>query len=94
MSGVNKAFDSDNDQQQKAQPETDAAAGLSTIEKENNARENNVAKIKVVVCQLCMRIIDLLFYRGCKLCHNCETPLRKGLFDWPVSGNGTVQIHL
>lgn len=54
MSGVNKAFDSDNDQQQKAQPETDAAAGLSTIEKENNARENNVAKIKVVVCQLCM----------------------------------------
>ncbi|XP_016458451.1 kinesin-like protein KIN-13A [Nicotiana tabacum] len=49
MSGVNKAFDSDNDQQQKAQPETDAAAGLSTIEKENNARENNVAKIKVVV---------------------------------------------
>ncbi|OIT31518.1 PREDICTED: kinesin-like protein KIN-13A [Nicotiana attenuata] len=49
MSGVNKAFDSDNDQQQKAQPEADAAAGLSTIEKENNARENNVAKIKVVV---------------------------------------------
>ncbi|XP_009773776.1 kinesin-like protein KIN-13A [Nicotiana tabacum] len=49
MSGVNKAFDSDNDQQQKAQPEADTAAGLSTIEKENNARENNVAKIKVVV---------------------------------------------
>lgn len=49
MSGVNRAFDSDNDQQQKAQPETDVAAGLSTIEKENNGRENNVAKIKVVV---------------------------------------------
>lgn len=49
MPGVNRAFDSDNDQQQKAQPEADAAAGLSTIEKENNGRENNVAKIKVVV---------------------------------------------
>ncbi|MCD7464222.1 Kinesin-like protein KIN-13A [Datura stramonium] len=49
MSGFNKAFDSDNDQQQKAQLEADAAAELSTIEKENNGRENNVAKIKVVV---------------------------------------------
>ncbi|TMX02999.1 hypothetical protein EJD97_018816 [Solanum chilense] len=49
MPGVNRAFDSDNVQQQKAQPEADAAAGLSTIEKENNGRENNVAKIKVVV---------------------------------------------
>ncbi|MCD9642894.1 hypothetical protein HAX54_029937 [Datura stramonium] len=47
MSGFNKAFDSDNDQQQKAQLEADAAAELSTIEKENNGRENN-AKIKVV----------------------------------------------
>ncbi|KAF3612667.1 Kinesin-like protein KIF2C [Capsicum annuum] len=49
MSGVNNTFDSDNDQQQKSQPEADAAAGLSTTEKENNGRENNVAKIKVVV---------------------------------------------
>ncbi|KAJ8560440.1 hypothetical protein K7X08_022300 [Anisodus acutangulus] len=49
MSGVNKAFDSDNDQQQNTLPEADTAARLSTIEKETNARENNVAKIKVVV---------------------------------------------
>ncbi|XP_049364010.1 kinesin-like protein KIN-13A [Solanum verrucosum] len=49
MPGVNRTFDSDNYQQQKAQPEPDAATGLSTIEKENNGRENNVAKIKVVV---------------------------------------------
>ncbi|KAJ8539804.1 hypothetical protein K7X08_014056 [Anisodus acutangulus] len=49
MSGVNKAFDSDNDQQQKALPEADTTGGLFTIEKETNARENNVAKIKVVV---------------------------------------------
>ncbi|KAK4354985.1 hypothetical protein RND71_027179 [Anisodus tanguticus] len=49
MSGVNKAFHSDNDQQQKALPEADTTAGFFTIEKETNARENNVAKIKVVV---------------------------------------------
>ncbi|CAN4104724.1 unnamed protein product [Withania somnifera] len=48
MSGVNNTFDNDNHQRQKAQPEADTAAGLSTIEKENNGREN-VAKIKVVV---------------------------------------------
>ncbi|CAN4094932.1 unnamed protein product [Withania somnifera] len=49
MSGVNYTFDNDNDQQQKAQPEADNAAGLSMIENQNNGRENNVAKIKVVV---------------------------------------------
>ncbi|CAN4095979.1 unnamed protein product [Withania somnifera] len=42
-------FDASTHQQQKAQPDTDAAAGLPIVEKESNTRENNVAKIKVVV---------------------------------------------
>ncbi|CAN4105974.1 unnamed protein product [Withania somnifera] len=49
----NGSFDNDFDapthRQQKAQPDTDAAAGLPIVEKESNTRENNVAKIKVVV---------------------------------------------
>ncbi|XP_060212707.1 kinesin-like protein KIN-13A isoform X2 [Lycium barbarum] len=53
MPAPNGAFDSDFDapthRQQKAQPDTDAAAGLPIVEKESNTRENNVAKIKVVV---------------------------------------------
>lgn len=53
MPAPNGAFDSDFDapthRQQKAQPETDSAAGLPIVEKESNTRENNVAKIKVVV---------------------------------------------
>lgn len=58
MPAVNGAFDSNFDApthwQQKAQPEADIADGLPIIEKESNARENNVAKIKVVVCHLCL----------------------------------------
>ncbi|XP_009630321.1 kinesin-like protein KIN-13A isoform X1 [Nicotiana tabacum] len=53
MPAANGAFDSNFDapthRQQKAQPEADIADGLPIIEKESNARENNVAKIKVVV---------------------------------------------
>ncbi|XP_059318404.1 kinesin-like protein KIN-13A isoform X2 [Lycium ferocissimum] len=53
MPAPHGAFDSDFDapshRQQKGQPDTDAAAGLSIVEKESNTRENNVAKIKVVV---------------------------------------------
>ncbi|KAK4353728.1 hypothetical protein RND71_025922 [Anisodus tanguticus] len=53
MPAPNGAFDSDFDapthRQQKALPDTDAAAGLPIVEKESNTRENNVAKIKVVV---------------------------------------------
>lgn len=47
-------FDAPTHRQQKAQPDTDAVAGLPIVEKESNTRENNVAKIKVVVCHLCM----------------------------------------
>lgn len=58
MPSSNGASDNDFDaptyRQQKAQPDTDAAAGLPIVEKESNTRENNVAKIKVVVCQLCV----------------------------------------
>lgn len=58
MPAVNKAFDGDFDdptnQHQKTSPNTDAATGFLPFEKQNNARENNVAKIKVVVCQFCM----------------------------------------
>ncbi|MCD7454617.1 Kinesin-like protein KIN-13A [Datura stramonium] len=42
-------FDAPTHRQQKAQPDTDAAAELPIVEKESNSRENNVAKIKVVV---------------------------------------------
>ncbi|KAH0728177.1 hypothetical protein KY284_004042 [Solanum tuberosum] len=53
MPAVNYSFDRDFDaptsQQQKPSPDTDAAAGFPPVDKENNARENNVAKIKVVV---------------------------------------------
>ncbi|XP_059648372.1 kinesin-like protein KIN-13A isoform X2 [Cornus florida] len=53
MPAVTKAFDSDfnvtTSRQQKGQTDTDASVGLPINEKENNTRENNVAKIKVVV---------------------------------------------
>ncbi|KAH0733021.1 hypothetical protein KY289_004209 [Solanum tuberosum] len=53
MPAVNYSFDCDFDaptsQQRKPSPDTDAAAGFPPVDKENNARENNVAKIKVVV---------------------------------------------
>ncbi|XP_049347722.1 kinesin-like protein KIN-13A [Solanum verrucosum] len=53
MPAVNYSFDRDFDaptsQQQTPSPDTDAAAGFPPVDKENNARENNVAKIKVVV---------------------------------------------
>ncbi|OIT30964.1 kinesin-13a [Nicotiana attenuata] len=53
MPAVNKAFDGDFDaptnQHQKTSPNTDAATGFLPVEKENNARESNVAKIKIVV---------------------------------------------
>ncbi|KAJ8573876.1 hypothetical protein K7X08_010387 [Anisodus acutangulus] len=53
MPAVNNAFDGDFDaptgQHQKASPDTDVATGFLPVEKENNARENNLAKIKVVV---------------------------------------------
>ncbi|WMV31468.1 hypothetical protein MTR67_024853 [Solanum verrucosum] len=53
MPAPNGAFDNNFDapthRQQKAQPDTDAVAGLPIVEKESNTRENNVAKIKVVV---------------------------------------------
>lgn len=58
MPAVNYSFDGDFDaptsQQQKPSPDTDTAAEFPPVDKENNARENNVAKIKVVVCQFCI----------------------------------------
>lgn len=52
MPAVTKAFDSDFDvttsRQQRGQTDGDASVGLTTYEKDNT-RENNVAKIKVVV---------------------------------------------
>ncbi|KAK4477865.1 hypothetical protein RD792_017128 [Penstemon davidsonii] len=53
MPAVTKAFESDFDmigsRQQRGQTDAEAPAGLSASEKENSTRENNVAKIKVVV---------------------------------------------
>lgn len=54
MPAVTEVFDIDIDmmtsQQQRGKTDMQASFGLSTNEKETNARENNVAKIKVVVC--------------------------------------------
>lgn len=48
-----KAVENDHDvlrsRQQRGQTDVDASYGLPTLEKESNSRENNVAKIKVVV---------------------------------------------
>ncbi|KAK2645877.1 hypothetical protein Ddye_021072 [Dipteronia dyeriana] len=53
MPGVNKGFENDfnltTGRQQKEQTEADFSVPVFTNEKENTARENNVAKIKVVV---------------------------------------------
>ncbi|KAG8369947.1 hypothetical protein BUALT_Bualt14G0066200 [Buddleja alternifolia] len=53
MPAVTKAFESDFDgiasRQQRGQTDAEAPAGLSANEKETSTRENNVAKIKVVV---------------------------------------------
>ncbi|KAL3505728.1 hypothetical protein ACH5RR_031110 [Cinchona calisaya] len=53
MPAASKAFDSDfevmTSQQQKGQTDADAQSGLLTNEKDSSTRENNVAKIKVVV---------------------------------------------
>lgn len=54
MPAVTKAFDSDfevmSSRHQRGQKDGDALVALPTNEKENSSRENNVAKIKVVVC--------------------------------------------
>lgn len=54
MPAVTKAFESDFDgvasRQQRGQTDMEAPVGSSANEKENSTRENNVAKIKVVVC--------------------------------------------
>lgn len=53
MPGPTKSFDDDFNvmigRQQKGQIDADASVGLPMNEKENNTRENNLAKIKVVV---------------------------------------------
>jgi len=44
-------FNSISRKQERGEADSDASLFLPTNEKENNTRENNVAKIKVVVCQ-------------------------------------------
>lgn len=55
MPAVTEAFDNDfnamTSRLERGQTDTDASFGLPS-EKENSTRENNVAKIKVVVCIL------------------------------------------
>lgn len=57
MPSVSEAFDNDHEvltsRQQRGQTDGDALPILPTNMKENSARENNVAKIKVVVCGFC-----------------------------------------
>lgn len=54
MPAVTKAIESDFDgvpsKQQRGLLDAEAPAGSSANERENSTRENNVAKIKVVVC--------------------------------------------
>lgn len=54
MPAMTSAVDNDYDvlpsRQQRGQTDIDASYGLPTLEKESSSRENNVAKIKVVVC--------------------------------------------
>lgn len=66
MPAVSEAFDSDlevfTSRQQRGQTDGDALAVLPTNMKENSARENNVAKIKVVVCgfsRLCLHLFQI-----------------------------------
>jgi len=55
MPGGARAFEDDfnpiNRKQERGEADADASVFVPTNEKENNTRENNVAKIKVVVCQ-------------------------------------------
>lgn len=62
-----KAFDSELDfttsQQQKGQTDMDAPSGLpTTTDRDTISRENNVAKIRVVVCSSC---------EGCFCVYSC-----------------------
>lgn len=54
MPSVNKAFDSDVEEMpsrpQRGQTDAETYVGVSANDKEINTQENNVAKIKVVVC--------------------------------------------
>lgn len=63
MPAVSEAFDNDlevlTSRQQRAQTDGDTLAILPTNMKENSARENNVAKIKVVVCGFCRLCLHL-----------------------------------
>lgn len=56
MTGGSRAFENDLnlrvDTQQRGQVDADASVSFPTNEKENTTKENNVAKIKVVVCWL------------------------------------------
>lgn len=78
MPAVNKAFDNDfdvpNSLPQKSQIDSDVSTSVPGSEKENNTRENNVAKIKVVVC--------LLVYKPLVLHLHVELFWFIFLFDW------------
>lgn len=73
MPGATRAFDNDfnvmTSRQQKGQTEADPSVGFLANEKENT-KENNVAKIKVVVCHsilhylFCYSFISFLFSLG------------------------------
>lgn len=65
MPGATRAFDNDfnvmTSRPQKGQTEADPSVGFLTNEKENT-KENNVAKIKVVVCHSVLHYLFLLFF--------------------------------
>lgn len=46
-------FNQTNSNQERGEADVDASIPLSMNEKENSTRENNVAKIRVVVCWYC-----------------------------------------
>lgn len=63
MPGDTRVFEDDfnpiNSKQERGEADADASISLPMNEKENNTRENNVAKIKVVVCQYFVDISNL-----------------------------------
>jgi len=71
MPGGARTFEDDfnpiSRKQERREADADASVFLPTNEKENNTRENNVAKIKVVVCHLRhLSVASCLHFKTCR----------------------------
>lgn len=72
MPGVTRDFDTEFNvapgKQQRGQTDVDASTGLPVHEKEGNIKENNVAKIKVVVCWFFWQRLYLSLSPSARIC--------------------------